>query len=584
SNLHEYLVVDLIHFDLLFKERLKDLIHTPIPSLEVFIDGLSEEDSAYFIELISGRYVFQTRTIVYDEKYHFSVEKQFKASNGQLIGIAMRILALESMSYDLSVIGALVVNHIKEGIAIIGESGAIEFSNEMLQRILNYSRAELESKTITEISMGLTQDIFLRNLELSKQHGSLHFERVYLTKEGHEVPTEVVAMYYPMDQKDKLLLVVRDISDKFIYKKRLLDSQSRYAQIFESLQDDVLEIKLPEKSVSFYREFDSEKGLIGMEISFLQWLNGINDRDRSIVYEAVDIITSEKSANHSFEYRYFRNNGWQWYRATGSYISSDEGASIIIINQNITEIKMLKQKLVESRSIIVESEKIASMAHWKFNVLKNIFTGSETFGTLVLGEEVLEDVYLERFAENIHPSDVPYFEYKFKRFIWNAERLDIIIRLQHYSRTTFVNLIGQVYYDDDGIPIYAIGSITDVTEKTLAKQQFEESRLLLEHVVEQTAMGTVVIRHNNIIEKINHVGLELLDIKNAPINHVDDLKTHFRNKFEFYYAESFNKLFDINETMSITAVRGDLALKLTSIPMTDSDGHYLGRIVNVEAL
>lgn len=581
---HSYLVVDLIHFDLLFKENMKNLLHTPISTLEVFLDGLSEEDGAYFIDMISGRYEFQTRTIVFDEKYHFSVEKRFSSANGQLIGVIMRILTAETTTYDMALIGGLVVNHIKEGIAILGESGAIEFSNEMLQRILNYTRAELESKSIVDITMGLTMDIFLRNLELSKQHGSLHFERVYLTKEGHKVPTEVVAMYFPMDQKDKLLVVVRDISEKFIYKKRLLDSQSRYSQIFESLQDDLLEIRLPAKTVSFYHEFDSEKGLIGMEISFLQWLNGIIDQDRSIVYEAIDIITSEKSINHTFEYRYFRNNGWQWYRATGRYISSDEGASIIIINQNITEIKSLTQKLVESRSILVESEKIASMAYWKFNVSKNVFSGSETFSSLVLGSDVQTDVYLERFAENIYPVDMPYFEFKFKRFIWNGENLDIIIRLQHNSRISFVNLIGQVYYDDDSIPIYAIGSISDVTEKTLEKQQFEESRLLLEHVVEQTAMGIVVIRHNNTIEKINHVALELLDVKDTSIHHVNDLKKHFKQKFEFYYSESFNKLFDVNETKSVTAVRGDVALKLTSIPMTDSDGRYLGRIVNVEVL
>lgn len=579
-----YIVIDLIHFDILFKERIKDLIHTPIPSLEVFIDGLSEEDGAYFIDVMSGRHDFKPRTIVFDEKYHFGVEHLFTSQNGGLIGVAMCIMNAQHLTFSMATIGGLVVNHIKEGIAIIGASGNIEFTNEMLQRILNFTREEIESKTIMEISMGLTKDIFLRNLELSKQHGSLHFERVYLTKEGYEVPTEVIAMHFPSEQEDKLLLVVRDISEKFIYKKRLIDSQSRYAQIFESLQDDVLEIRLPDKTVSFYREFDTEKGLIGMEITFLQWLNAINDQDRSIVYESIDIITSEQSEKYQFEYRYFRNNGWQWYRATGRYIQSSDGASIILINQNITEIKSISQKLTESRSILVESEKIAGMAHWKFNVSKNIFNVSETFGDLVFGYDIPSELYYEQYLESLNPSDIPYFEFKFKRFIWNGETLDIVIRLQKYGKTTFVNLIGQVFFDDEGLPIYAIGSITDVTEKTLSKQQFEESRLLLEHVVEQTAMGIVVLRNNNSIEKINHVALELLDAKKVSLESAEDLNAHFRSRFEFYYADTFTKLFESVETSSVTAVRDDVALKLTSVPMKDSDGHYLGRIVNVEQL
>lgn len=579
-----YVVVDLIHFDMLFKERIKDLVHTQIASLEVFIDGMSEADGAYFMDVISGRHEFKPHTVIFDEKYHFGVEHLFISQTGGLIGVALRILNAQSLSFSMMTIGGLVINHIKEGIAIIDADGKIEFTNEMLQRILNYTREEIESMTIMDVSMGLTKDIFLRNLSLSKQHGSLHFERVYLTKEGYEVPAEVIAMHFPSEMEDKLLLVIRDISEKFIYKKRLIDSQSRYAQIFESLQDDVLEIRLPDKTVSFYREFDAEKGLIGMELSFLQWLNAINDQDRSIVYEAIDIITSEQSDKHQFEYRYFRNNGWQWYRATGRYMQSADGASIILINQNITEIKSITNKLVESRSILVASERIAGMAHWKFNVSKSIFTVSETFGDLVFGSEISGDVYFDQFLESLNPSDVPYFEFKFKRFIWNEESLDIVIRLQKHGKTTFINLIGQVFCDDEGLPIYAIGNITDVTEKTISKQQFEESRLLLEHVVEQTAMGIVVLRNNNSIEKINHVALKLLGAKGASLENAEDLNAHFKKRFEFYYVDSFSRLFDSKESSSVTAVRDDVALKLTSVPMKDADGKYLGRILNVEEL
>jgi len=473
----------------------------------------------------------------------------------------------------------------------------------MIQRILNYTAEELLGKRLVDISMGLTEEILFRNMTLTKQHNSLHFERIYLTKEGHQVPTEVIAMNLETGHADQLLLLVRDTSEKFIYKKRLIDSQSRYAQIFESLQDDIVEIKLPEKSVSFFREFDAEKGLVGMEISFLQWLTSVHDLDRSIVYEAIDIITSEQSMGHRFEYRYFKNSGWQWYRATGKYIMSDEGASIILVNQNISEIKAMTQSLDEQRVILTESERIAHMAHWKFQVSRNTFQVSETFGSIFFQNEGKTEVYYESFLESLYSPDLNYFEEKFKRFIWNGDPLDIVFRLYHHGKITFVNMIGQVYKDDERLPIYAIGSIADVTEKSMTRQRFEESRQLLEHVVEQSPQGIIIIKNNGHVEKINHEAIKRLELERLLEQQssldVNRLIDHLESILKDTNEEQITKLIEgttadgyLSLTTSIASSSSNLsstsilpsahaALTIDSNPMMDPDGRYLGRILQI---
>ncbi len=585
-----YVVADLIHFDILFKERLYKYIPNQISSLSMFMSGLDEEDKLYFNDIIYEKQDFVSKTICYNGVFHFSIEECIRSTGGYLIGVTMKYMNPEYISNNLPVIGTMILNHIKEGIIIVNKQGTIEYANEMMQRILNYEDDVLVGKSIFSISLGLTKDILERNMELTKAHSSLHFERIYLTRDGLRVPAEVIAMNMEHILEDKMLMLIRDISEKFIYKKRLVDSQSRYAQIFESLQDSVLEIKLPEKIVSFYREFDSEKGLIGLEISFLQWLNSISDQDRSIVYEAIDIITSEKSDHYVFEYRYFKNSGWEWYRATGKYIVSDDGASVIIINQNISEIKNVIQKLDESKIILEESERIANMSHWKFNVSKNLFSVSKTFGSIFALKDEIDEIYYESFVEIIYPLDTAYFEYKFQRFIWNNEPIDIIVRFHAHGRITFVNIIGQVYFDDENVPVYAIGSMANVTEKMISRQRFEESRMLLEHVVEQASYGIVIIRNNGFIEKINQGAVELLKLDAAisVCDTIEGLSEHLKNQFYNYEVALIDKLaekYQIGDQDRISFIITDTTehyhLKVTTSNMHDADKRFIGRIMIV---
>ena len=590
-----YVVIDLFHQDILFKEQLTSHV---VPSLSMFISELDDESKAYLQDLISGKTAFSEKILTYKKFYNFYAEQCFFAPNGTLVGILLKYLNPEVAVFNQALMGSMIMNHVKEGILVVNAAGGIEYHNEMIERILNYSSAELSQLNIKDITLGLTDDVFSRNMDLIKQHSSLHFERIYLTKDRQEVPTEVIAMHFEQDLESMMLLLVRDISEKFIYKKRLVDSQSRYAQIFESLQDGVLEIRLPEKSVSIFREFDKEKGFVGMEINFLQWLNNVSDQDRSEVYEAIDIITSEKKQNHVFEYRYFKKSGWEWYRANGKYIESDEGASIVIINQNISEIKTISQKLDESQTIINESERIANMSHWKFMIPKNMFIVSKSFSEMIHSKLELGELYYESFLEMVYPVDLSYFVYKFEKFLWNHEHLDIIFRCHNHGKVIYVNMVGQVYFDDEKIPVYAIGSFSDITEKMQSKQQFEESKNLLEKVIEHMPIGLIVLKANGTVEKISQTLMNLLRLKDIDDLNIKLLSARFKEMFNEFDETAFESLIqhpskvkDHHMALSINpdclskenTSKDNASLEIMQMlisPIVDSDHQYIGTSIS----
>ena len=582
-----FIIANLIAYDFLFLDQIENHLDESLPSISTFISGLNEEDATYFNHLIRRESDFEQRIVCFAQKHHFYVQERILSESGHLIGLYLKYLNPEIHTFSMPIIGSLIINHIKEGIIILDEQGQIEYSNEMAQRILNYTRMELTGKNILDLTKGLTRDILNRNIELVKQHESLHFERNYLTKDGLSVPAEVIAMHLKSGQNDHMLLLIRDISEKFIYKKRLIDSQSRYAQIFESLQEGVFEIVLPEKQVRLYREFDAEKGLIGMELPFLQWLNSIHEEDYATTYEAIDILTSEKSQNHEFEYRFFKHGVWKWYRGTCKYVETDEGASIIIINRDVTEMKKIDEKLEEHLKILSESERISHMSHWKFDITRGGFMVSESFSKVFMMKPEVDFVYYESFVSTIHPADKSYFENKFKQFLWDKEQLDIVFRWLFNGNLLYVQINGQVYYSQQGTPNYAIGNIKDVTERVMTIRKYEETRLLLSQVVEKTPMGTIVIKQDGSIESINERAIELLRIEGETLVDKIDLLAHFTKKFSFIHGRNFEALFEVTREDHVdnkTCIASDLNnryIEIQSKILNDADGQPIGQLLAI---
>jgi hypothetical protein len=173
-----YVVADLIHYDLLFKERFIHVMNSPIHSLNMFIGGLSHQDRIYLENIIESPQFFQQKIICYNEVFNFWVEECLFTESGHLSGIAMKYMNSEVISDSQSIIGPMILNHVKEGILIVNSSGYIEYANEMIQRVLEYNNNNLIGMSYVDLSDELTHEVFKRNVEMTKQHQSLHFERV----------------------------------------------------------------------------------------------------------------------------------------------------------------------------------------------------------------------------------------------------------------------------------------------------------------------------------------------------------------------------------------------------------------------
>ncbi|OJV66871.1 MAG: hypothetical protein BGO41_05505 [Clostridiales bacterium 38-18] len=589
-----YVVADLIHYDLLFKERFIHVMNTPIHSLNMFIGGLTHQDRIYFEHIIESPQFFQQKIICYNEVFNFWVEECIFTESGHLSGIAMKYMNSEVISDSQSIIGPMILNHVKEGILIVNSFGFIEYANEMIQRLLEYDNNMIGMNYI-ELSEELTHDSFKRNMEMTKQHQSLHFERVYNTMYGDSVPIEVVAMNFVHHSEDKLLLLLRDVSEKFNYKRKLVDSQSKYALMFEAVQDSIIEIVLPSKTVNLYREFDLEKGIVGIEISFLQWLNSVYFADQAVVYEAIDVITAEKSRNFQFEFRQYKKGVLEWYFAQGKYISTSEGASVSLSLRNITDLKNTELKLDETISILHEIEEITRFAYCTYDSSTNSFEISSNIVSWLKQDtnrynntnEGAIKWHYDEMLKQLYPLDLDYFEDKFSKLVLKSEPFDVIIRFHNHGKI----ILTQVYLEPilhlDQI-IGAKGFIRDVTENASLQQGYDELKSLVQKMLDKTEVAYVVVRGNGQILYCNQRALDYLESTSEALQSSMDLVACLKSKYHTNSLLTLEQIININGplfeqpvTEALYNKDNSIAFRLEVIQIHNSDQHLVGKIVSI---
>ncbi len=481
-------------------------------------------------------------------------------------------------------IGELLIKHIRDGIAFIAPDGKIIYANEIYAGMLGYEVSEIQGRPIQELNPEMTMKSIQRKIKMTQENKSLHYEQLYQSKKGHRILVEIVAMYVESPDNEGVLLLVKNKQQEESANINVL--ATKYRQILETLQDDIVEITLPNRKVNYYKNEGIGKEFIGKEYTFYQWLENVHLEDQGLVNEAIDNITAEKRTEYSFEFKYFINGYWCWLRGIGSYIESDEEAYIMLLLVNIDELKTVAQDLNEYRMILTESEKVSVMAHWKFDVATSSFYIPENFKNMMAINNLSQSVIsYERFLEYLHPSDRNFFEQKFKRAIWSKEELNIIVRVIRFTQIRFIQIVGDIHLDEDDLPKYIIGNIMDITDRREMEYRLKESRKLLQSIIEQSPTGIAVIKRSGKIEVINNGARKLININDNYAQTKDHiLKTiasYYQNEFGGVLSDELTQLFqsDSREIRIKRIEGGTQWLSLIVSPMKNEEDILTGHIL-----
>ena len=193
-----------------------------------------------------------------------------------------------------------------------------------------------------------------------------------------------------------------------------------------------------------------------------------------------------------YEKQFIREDGSRWWALCAPKRLSDSGedAECVEFIIDITDRKQAEKELRESEERKRLALEAGEMGIWELDLRTNESPVRSPRHDEIFGyEEPLEDWSLETFLDHVHPEDRERIEASFEAAVetgdWEFETR--IVRADGEYR--WIAARGE-FFDDEGEPVRAVGTIQDITERKEREQAFEECTTELHEARTQLSTAT----------------------------------------------------------------------------------------------
>ncbi len=166
---------------------------------------------------------------------------------------------------------------------------------------------------------------------------------------------------------------------------------------------------------------------------------------------------------------------------------------IILVFRDVTDEYAQQAALSTSQKMLSEAQRISHVGSWELEPKHDLLCWSEeTYRIFELDPDSLNSLsgkqffaaHIEYFRNTVHPEDLPLLDAAYTASVKDHTPFENRHRLQMPDgRIKYVYERGETLYDSDGTPLRSIGTVQDVTERTLVEQELAAYRNTLEERV-----------------------------------------------------------------------------------------------------
>jgi PAS domain S-box len=141
---------------------------------------------------------------------------------------------------------------------------------------------------------------------------------------------------------------------------------------------------------------------------------------------------------------------------------------MIATTKNVTSEVILSEtekELIKANNFLNNAQKVAKIGHWVLNMSDNTLEWSDqTYRIFEVDKESFEPSY-EALLSAIHPDDLEKVTKAFSKSVESKEPYNVEHRIKvNDNRIKYVIENGFTKYNEDGEPVFAQGTVQDVTE------------------------------------------------------------------------------------------------------------------------
>jgi len=334
---------------------------------------------------------------------------------------------------------------------------------------LGYSFEEIKQLSADSIKPEFTAESFKVVIQpvLDKKINILIFETVHQRKNGTTYPVEVHLQLIDRDDNESpFIAIILDITERKEAEQTLKENEIHHRALLETTAAIPWEAKLATWQFTYVGpQIEAVSGFTAEEWYVENfWLNHLHpeDKEASILFCTEAIARKE---NHEFEYRFAKKDGSTlWIRESVQVIVENDVP--VLLRGFMFDITEQKTNQARADQRLAETQNVAHVGSWDFDLETNELIWSEETYQIFEVDSTKNNISYEKYIDIIHPDDRPLLDTAFNNAIRYGHGFEVEHRLLlNDGRIKFVNGRGEIFYNNNGEPIRAYGSVQDITER-----------------------------------------------------------------------------------------------------------------------
>ncbi len=412
-----------------------------------------------------------------------------------------------------------------------GVEAASVFANDAAVHITGYTKEELAKLSFFNVIHPAYRDAARRRYirRLSGEIVPGIFEIAIISKGGSDIRIELSSVGTNFQNGAAVVTLFRDITDRKQIEEALRESEEKYRNILEKMEEGYYEVDLA-GDLTFFNDAMCRIGGYARDE-----LMGMNNREymdpetAKKVYNAYNEVYRTGRPAKNCEYEAIRKDGTRGHvEISASLLKDSEGKPIGFrgIARDVTERKQAERELQESEKRLRLVLDATNDGVWDLNVQTGEVYFSPRWYTMLDYEPYEIPESYETWASLLHPDDKEYAEGVIRR---NLEGLTTGFEMEFRLKTKLGGwrwILGRgkvAEFDKEGQPLRTIGTHVDITSHKEAEEERARLETQLQQARKMEAIGLLAggVAHdlNNILSGIvGYPDLLLLDLpKDSPI-------------------------------------------------------------------
>ncbi len=403
-----------------------------------------------------------------------------------------------------------IIETINEGILIVDNAGKIMYANKIICEMTGYDLAEVQGKIAHELFLDDDQESKkIKQTFIERENKSSgQYEIRIRTKSGEKKWMLINGSPY-LNQNGKVIGSIgihTDITKRKQAEELIIKSEERYRDIVENITDLICTHNLEGRILSVNASAEkflgySQNELLKMSIQDIL-VPGVKD-------QFANYMITLKTNSYAQGFMKVRTSSGDiriWEYSNSLRTTGVETPIVRGLARDVTEQIKADKKIKLSEARLSEAQRVAKIGSWETDLLTLGVIWSEEIYRIF---EIKTENFLQShqsFLSFVHPEDREKVDEAFAAS-FNSRTINTI---DHRIVTSgglikFVEERWQISYDNQGLPIRAIGTCQDITERKQAEEKLQKSLIEIsdyKFALDQSSI-VVITDPNGTIQYVN---------------------------------------------------------------------------------